>query len=264
MSTERISAQYVNRTYLGTICQQNVYTPNASTLEMWVCDLNDKIYCVGGWNGQVGIKQCDVFDPETSQWTNIAPLLTGQCRAGVCSMNGLVFAAGGCDAWNCLSSVEVYDPQTDTWTYIKNMITARRGCGLAMFKDKLYAVGGSDGTHSLCSTEIYDSVEKTWTPGPNMTTSRANVGIAVIGSRLYAVGGFSGKTFLNSIEYLDDKTDEWTTFVPKFSSNQTDEEKELVSNDSEDDSANGDDLRSENNDSSNLSIENCGEALVAS
>nr|CAD7447871.1 unnamed protein product [Timema bartmani] len=236
--------------------------------EEGVCDLNDKIYCVGGWNGQVGIKQCDVFDPDTSQWTNIAPLLTGRYQAGVCSMNGLVFAAGGCDAWNCLSSVEVYDPQTDTWTYIKNMITARRGCGLAMFKDKLYAVGGSDGTHSLCSTEIYDSVEKTWTPGPNMTTSRANVGIAVIGSRLYAVGGFSGKTFLNSIEYLDEKTDEWTTFVPKFSSNQTDEEKEFASNDSEDDSANGDkkeekDLRSENKDS-NLSIENCGEALLAS
>ncbi|PSN40122.1 hypothetical protein C0J52_19381 [Blattella germanica] len=165
-----------------------------------VCDLNEKIYCVGGWNGQVGIKQCDVLDPETGSWSPIASLQTGRYQAGVCSMDGQVFAAGGCDAWNCLSSVEVYDPITDSWTYAKGMITARRGCGLAYFN------------------EIYDPKEKTWTPGPNMTTSRANVGVAVIGSRLYAVGGFSGKTFLNSIEYLDEKTNEWTTFVPKYHS----------------------------------------------
>lgn len=181
-----------------------------------VCDLNELIYCIGGWNGQVGIKQCDVLDPTTGQWSSIAPLQTGRYQAGVCAMDGLVFAAGGCDAWNCLSSVEVYDPQTDEWTHAKGMITARRGSGLAVFKGKLYAVGGSDGTHSLCSTEIYCPQEKIWTPGPNMTTARANVGVAVIGSRLYAVGGFSGKTFLNSIEYLDEKTNEWTTFVPKL------------------------------------------------
>lgn len=42
-----------------------------------VCALNGLIYCVGGWNGQVGIKQCDVFNPETSEWSSIAPLNTG-------------------------------------------------------------------------------------------------------------------------------------------------------------------------------------------
>lgn len=43
-----------------------------------VCELNGKIYCIGGWNGQVGIKQCDVYDPDTNQWTSIAPLQTGK------------------------------------------------------------------------------------------------------------------------------------------------------------------------------------------
>ncbi|KAJ9576567.1 hypothetical protein L9F63_025538 [Diploptera punctata] len=157
---------------------------NSQLCNIGVCDLNNKIYCIGGWNGQVGIKQCDVLDPETGTWSSIILLNeAGRYQAGVCSMDGLVFAAGGCDAWNCLSSVEVYDPQTNMWTFAKGMITARRGCGLAFFNGKLYSVGGSDGSHSLCSTEIYDPVEKTWTPGPNMTTARANVGVAVIGSR---------------------------------------------------------------------------------
>lgn len=42
-----------------------------------VCSLDGKIYCIGGWNGQVGIRQCDVFNPNTQAWTSIAPLQTG-------------------------------------------------------------------------------------------------------------------------------------------------------------------------------------------
>lgn len=44
---------------------------------MGVCELEGLIYCIGGWNGQVGIKYCDVFNPKTTQWTSIAPLNTG-------------------------------------------------------------------------------------------------------------------------------------------------------------------------------------------
>jgi hypothetical protein len=48
-----------------------------------VCDLNELIYCIGGWNGQAGIKQCDVLDPTTGQWSSIAPLLTGADRGTI-------------------------------------------------------------------------------------------------------------------------------------------------------------------------------------
>jgi influenza virus NS1A-binding protein len=48
-----------------------------------VCDLNELIYCIGGWNGQVGIKQCDVLDPTTGQWSSIAPLQTGADRGTI-------------------------------------------------------------------------------------------------------------------------------------------------------------------------------------
>lgn len=43
-----------------------------------VCELGGKLYCIGGWNGQVGIRQCDMFDPDTQQWTTVAPLQTGR------------------------------------------------------------------------------------------------------------------------------------------------------------------------------------------
>lgn len=42
-----------------------------------VCDLNGKVYCIGGWNGQCGMKQCNAFDPSEGKWKEIAPLNYG-------------------------------------------------------------------------------------------------------------------------------------------------------------------------------------------
>lgn len=112
-----------------------------------VCTLYNRIYCVGGWNGQIGIKQCDVYRPLEDKWTSISSLNTGRYQAGVAAFKNKLWAAGGSDAWSCLASVETYDPDTDRWTYAPSLLTPRRGCGLAESNGKLYAVGGSDGTY---------------------------------------------------------------------------------------------------------------------
>lgn len=187
-----------------------------------VCTLYSRIYCVGGWNGQIGIKQCDVYRPLEDKWTSISSLNTGRYQAGVAAFKDQLWAAGGSDAWSCLASVETYDPDTDRWTYAPSLLTPRRGCGLAEFNGKLYAVGGSDGTHSLSSTEIFDEESKKWIVGPNLTTPRANVSVVSVADRLYAIGGFAGKFFLNTIEYLDPNTNEWTRFIKQNSNNQCD------------------------------------------
>lgn len=117
------------------------------------------MYCVGGWNGQCGMKQCDVYDPSLGRWTSIAPLNYGKherhgcyptpCRpdgfcscvgryqAAVTTRNGKLYAVGGCDAWNCLSSVEVYDPETGVWDFLPAMNTARRGCGVTLYQSEI-------------------------------------------------------------------------------------------------------------------------------
>lgn len=192
-----------------------------------VCTLYDRIYCVGGWNGQTGIKQCDVYRPLEDKWTSVSSLNTGRYQAGVAAFKNKLWAAGGSDGWTCLSSVETYDPDTDKWTYAPSLLTPRRGCGLAEFNGKLYVVGGSDGSHSLSTTEIYDDESKTWVVGPNLTTPRANVSVVAVAGKLYAIGGFAGKCFLNTIEYLDSDTNEWTTFVKQ---QLPDEEQQTITN----------------------------------
>lgn len=88
-----------------------------------VCTLYNRIYCVGGWNGQIGIKQCDVYRPLEDKWTSISSLNTGRYQAGVAAFNNKLWAAGGSDAWSCLASVETYDPDTDRWTYAPSLLT---------------------------------------------------------------------------------------------------------------------------------------------
>lgn len=179
-----------------------------------ICALNGKLYCIGGNStGQNGIRQCDVYDPETNKWTPIAPLNTGRSQAGVVAFNNKLYVAGGNDAWNCLNSVECYDPEEDTWTFIASLLTTRRGCGLAVLNGKIYCIGGSDGAQSLKSTEYFDESTQAWVLGPSLITARSNVSVAVIQQSIYAVGGFSGKKFLNTIEYFDEEANEWSKFA---------------------------------------------------
>lgn len=179
-----------------------------------VCALNGKLYCVGGNStGQNGIRQCDVYDPETNKWTSIAPLNTGRCQAGIVAYKGKLWASGGSDAWNCLNSVECYDPEEDTWSFAAPLLTARRGCGLAEYRGNIYCIGGSDGSQSLKTTEYYDDATQSWILGPSLISARANVSVAVVEGRLFAVGGFNGKKFLNTIEYFDEEANEWTKFA---------------------------------------------------
>lgn len=197
-----------------------------------VCALNGKIYCIGGWNGQAGIRQCDVYCPETDKWTSIAPLNTGRCQAGVFAFNNKIWVVGGSDAWNCLGTCETYDPETNQWTFSAPLSTARRGCGLAELHGRLYCVGGSDGNQSLKTTEYFDEETQSWILGPSLTTARSIVSVVVVQNRLYAIGGFSGKKFLNTIEHYDEDAKEWTKFakLQQPSLGLSDEEESFVTN----------------------------------
>ncbi|XP_032393622.1 kelch-like protein 5 isoform X1 [Etheostoma spectabile] len=47
-----------------------------------VCLLGDRLYAVGGYNGQVYLNAVEAYDPQTNEWTQVAPLCLG--RAGAC------------------------------------------------------------------------------------------------------------------------------------------------------------------------------------
>ena len=183
-----------------------------------VCALNGKVYIIGGWtDGHNGIplcsERCDVYDPVTDQWTQIADLNIGRYQVSVAALGNYIYAVGGVDQMGCLNSVERYDLEKDEWTLVEPMHVCRRGCGLCAFGDKLLAIGGHDGVWSLCSCEIYNPKEKTWSKGPSLQICRANVACTVVDNCVWCVGGFNGKQFQSTAEYLDIKNNEWTSFT---------------------------------------------------
>ncbi|KAM4053608.1 kelch-like protein 5 isoform 1-T1 [Anomaloglossus baeobatrachus] len=47
-----------------------------------VCLLGDRLYAVGGYDGQSYLNNVEAYDPQTNEWTQVAPLCLG--RAGAC------------------------------------------------------------------------------------------------------------------------------------------------------------------------------------
>ncbi|XP_028834088.1 kelch-like protein 5 isoform X2 [Denticeps clupeoides] len=47
-----------------------------------VCLLGDRLYAVGGYDGQVYLNTVEAYDPQTNEWMQVAPLCLG--RAGAC------------------------------------------------------------------------------------------------------------------------------------------------------------------------------------
>nr|XP_006004421.1 PREDICTED: kelch-like protein 5 isoform X2 [Latimeria chalumnae] len=47
-----------------------------------VCLLGDRLYAVGGYDGQIYLNTVEAYDPQTNEWTQVAPLCLG--RAGAC------------------------------------------------------------------------------------------------------------------------------------------------------------------------------------
>lgn len=62
-----------------------------AVLIVGVSVLDGKIYCIGGWSGQDGMKACHVYDPDTKEWTKIAPLNERMYSAATLQEARLVF-----------------------------------------------------------------------------------------------------------------------------------------------------------------------------
>ncbi|KAF6035119.1 KLHL4 [Bugula neritina] len=62
-----------------TIISQSLSTPKDA---IGVCVLGDKLYCVGGYDGQKHLREVESFDPSEEKWSKAALLTVG--RAGAC------------------------------------------------------------------------------------------------------------------------------------------------------------------------------------
>ncbi|XP_055900994.1 kelch-like protein 10 [Biomphalaria glabrata] len=179
--------------------------------------LDNEIYIIGGFSGQVYLSSCCKLKPDTLTWEDVTPMNTKRCYVGVTALQGCLYAVGGFDGQYRLNSAERFNQRTNQWSFISPMIQQRSDAGVAVLSDKLYVCGGFNGMECIRAVEMYDPSTDQWTPEPSMPRGRSGLGLVAYNGYLYAVGGFDGTDStvrLSTLESYSPVTRQWTRLEP--------------------------------------------------
>ncbi len=84
--------------------------------------LDGRVLVTGGWDGSKTLDSCELYNPETEEWSFTASLSTKrQFHTATLLMDGRVFITGGSYTRSdgkrlTLSKFEIFDPVTETWS----------------------------------------------------------------------------------------------------------------------------------------------------
>eukprot|EP00064_Thunnus_orientalis_P009011 superscaffoldBa00001111_g9034 len=88
--------------------------------------LKGLLYAVGGHDGPLVRKSCEVYDPASNSWRQVADMNMCRRNAGVCAVNNVLYVVGGDDGSCNLASVEFYNPNSDKWTLLPTCMSTGR------------------------------------------------------------------------------------------------------------------------------------------
>ena len=76
----------------------------------------DKLYVVGGSNGQNALTSVEIFDPVTQTWSFSPSLSHPRSNVGVAVVKGCLFAVGGFSGKTFLDSIEYLSEDATEWS----------------------------------------------------------------------------------------------------------------------------------------------------
>jgi len=176
------------------------------------CEVNGKIYAIGGsnWNGV--FTTVEEYDPATDKWTKKSDMPTPRYCLSACVANGKIYAIGGViDV--AVSAIEEYDPATDTWTKKADMPTPRYGLCTSVVNGEIYAIGGTSGQNwnPVKTVEAYDPVTNKWTEKPDMPNAKHFADSCTVSGKIFVIGGMDNAfTVLSTVEEYDPINNIWT------------------------------------------------------
>jgi len=155
------------------------------------------IYLFGGSTSadmfapQAYLDSCYVFDPQTGDITEIAPLPTPRFKTSAIPYGDGILVLGGISGRGA-TSAQRYDPATDTWTNLEPVYWERRFWGAATVGDRAFLIGGRDEhAQSSLTVDVYLSEHGAWAPGTPMGVAREDAFVASVDGALYVFGGLN-------------------------------------------------------------------------
>lgn len=178
--------------------------------------MNNKIYVIGGMTGKDYSSSTEIFDPQTSEWSEGKNLIEKRRFFGVVTLNNCIYACGGAGIGNSvMNSVESFSDSQNEWRKVTPLNECRALFNVVALNGFVYAVGGWGGNKPLSTCERYCPTENKWIFMKPMTRSRFGLGVAVLRGKIYACGGqISKDECLNSCEVYDPETNCWSSIAP--------------------------------------------------
>jgi len=175
-----------------------------------VAVMHNRLYAIGGYNGQERLNTVEVFDAKTKRWSKVAAMNCKRSAVGAVALGDRLYVCGGFDGISSLDTVESFDPTANEWTMMPSMTKHRSAAGVVQIYNKIYALGGHNGLSIFDSVEVYDSQTETWTETIPMLSKRCRLGVATLNGKIYACGGYDGSSFLRSVEVFDPLLNKWS------------------------------------------------------
>ena len=170
--------------------------PNGATQETAVVAVGDKVYVLGGFNGQSQIvPSVQIFDTTACTWTTGPNLPASLHHANAAVVDGTIYVLGTLQTLSFTATPDVWawNPATDAnWIAKQSMPGgSQRGSGVAGVIDgKIYLAGGFRNGQAVTDVSMYDPVANTWTGGlPALPAARDHACGGAIGGKLYVAGG---------------------------------------------------------------------------
>ena len=176
-----------------------------------VVALGEKIYVIGGENESYQVRSdVRVYDPQTQNWSNAAPLPNPLFKAKAIAYDGAIYLINGASSGNFVNSCFRYSPETNNWSQLANAPFSGDGRKLLVYQDRIWAIGGfnSISSTSVSSVDSFDPRTNSWRAEASLTTPR-NWPVAWVGNGGIYVGGGDNGAPLNTVEFYDRATKNW-------------------------------------------------------
>ena len=88
--------------------------------------IDNKLYVVGGFDGERAMDSAEVFDCTTNTWSLLPPLLQRRCSCSCAVLRGQLYVVGGVCGPMALSHVERFDINIKKWISVSPLSETRR------------------------------------------------------------------------------------------------------------------------------------------
>ena len=214
---------------LTALCIANIGTAKAQTPNSWttMAPLPNPYYDVLGAaavNGKIYFLGGDTYaqyNPETNNWTAIAPLPIYNSWATVVACQNKIYVIGGSKD----QPTQVYDPATNTWENKTSIPTTRGALMANVVNDKIYVIGGGKPAgpqiiDTSYENDVYDPATDSWSKMASVPTPVMGYASAVLDDKIYIIGGGTStpisQNATTQVQIFDPKMNQWTngTSIP--------------------------------------------------